>query len=164
MLSDARPADAATEARRREGRVLVAGLGNELLSDDGVGVHAVRALRRAPACRALAVDVGTAILDALPLIEEAEVVIAIDAMQAGGAPGSIYSLDPADAESPAYLAGLHELGLAGALPLLRRRPEIVVYGVEPASLSPGLALSPAVRDSLPRLLELVRDRIRALAC
>ena len=72
-------------------RVLIAGLGNLLLRDDGVGVHAVRSMGNDLPPGVLAVEVGTAVLDALHLFEEAEMVIAIDAMKAGGAPGTIYS-------------------------------------------------------------------------
>ena len=54
---------------RRRPRILVAGLGNLLLKDDGVGVHAVRALQHGVPRGVRAVEVGTAVLDALHLVE-----------------------------------------------------------------------------------------------
>ncbi len=76
-------------------RILVAGFGNLLLKDDGVGVHAIRALRQDPLPGVIAVEVGTAVLDALHLFEWAERILAIDAMQAAGPAGTIYVVSKA---------------------------------------------------------------------
>src|SRR5512136_871134 len=99
-------------------RILIAGLGNILLKDDGVGVHAVRELRQDPPSGALVVEVGTAVLDALHLFERGEAIVAIDAMRAGGFPGTIYSLGVKEIDEPGPKASLHELSLLGALRFL----------------------------------------------
>ncbi len=139
-------------------KVLIAGLGNVLLGDDGVGVHAVRRLTRRPPPGATAVEVGTAVLDALHLIEEADRLIALDALQAGGTPGTIYRLGPEEVERARGLISLHEFTLLSALDLAARRPPggIVILGVEPAVIDYGMELSPAVRAVLPRLLDEAR--------
>jgi hydrogenase maturation protease len=141
-------------------KVLIAGLGNVLLRDDGVGVHAVRRLLRSPPPGALAVEVGTAVLDALHLFEEAERIIALDAVEAGGAPGTIYSLTWGEAEKAGGAVSLHEFGLLSALELMARRPppEILILGVEPEVIEFGMELSPAVEGALPRLVREVRHR------
>ena len=81
------------EPSQRRCRILIVGLGNVLLKDDGVGVHAVRELQKNPPDRLCVADVGTAVLHAVHLLEWAEKVIAIDAVKAGGAPGTIYAFD-----------------------------------------------------------------------
>src|SRR5512139_3120116 len=96
-------------------RILIAGLGNILLRDDGVGVHAVRELRQDTSPGALVVEVGTAVLDALHLLEWAEAILAIDAMRAGGSPGTIYPLRVEEIAEPGPMSSLHELSLLGAL-------------------------------------------------
>ena len=98
---------------------MVAGLGNVLLKDDGVGVHAVRELKKVLPRRILAVEVGTAVLDALHLFEWADRIIGIDAMQAGGPPGSIYSFGVEDVDDPGVKASLHEMGLIAGLRFIK---------------------------------------------
>jgi hydrogenase maturation protease len=136
-------------------RILVAGLGNLLLADDGVGVHAVRELGRSRQRGVTVAEVGTAVLDALHLFERADCVLAIDAMQAGGPPGQIYRFRLEDVENPQSKVSLHDFGLRSIFEFLNppRRPEILVLGVEPQVINYGLDLSPPVRAALPRLLE-----------
>jgi hydrogenase maturation protease len=146
-------------APRRRPRILVAGLGNLLLQDDGVGVHAVRALHHGVPRGVRAVEVGTAVLDALYLVEWADRILAIDAMAAGGAPGTIYRFGIADVAEAAVKASLHEVDLVAALRFLTNghRPEIAVLGVEPATIGAGLELSPSVQAAMPRLVTAAQD-------
>jgi len=153
-------------ARRTEpGRIelLIAGLGNLLLADDGVGVHAVRALRGEDIGEGvLVVEVGTAALDALPLFEAARRVIALDAVQAGGEPGSIYELDLEGVETGREGHSLHELGLREVFRMIpaEKRPGLRILGVEPAVIDFGMELSPAVLKALPAFLQTARDAAR----
>jgi hydrogenase maturation protease len=155
-----------TRSKSGKPRILIAGLGNLLLTDDGVGVHAVRELQkdRLPSAM-LAVEVGAAVLDALHLFEWADVVVGIDAMQAGGPPGTIYKFGVEDVENRGVSASLHELGLLAALNLIspEARPDVVILGVEPEVIDYGLELSPAVQRALPRLVEAARDIAERLA-
>ena len=129
------------------------GLGNVLLQDDGVGVHAVRALRKVLPSRILAVEVGTAVLDALHLFEWADRIIGIDAMQAGGAPGTIYSFGVDDVDDRGVKASLHEMGLIASLRFMKGpRPPIFMLAVEPETMECGLELSASVQAALPRLV------------
>jgi len=147
---------------RRRPRVLVVGLGNLLLRDDGVGVHAVRALQHCVPRGVRAVEVGTAVLDALHLFEWADRILAMDAVQAGGAPGTIYQLGVEGAASRPVKGSLHELDLLAGLRFVKtdHHPEIAILGVEPQSIDVGLDLSPSVQSVFPRLVEAARDIIR----
>ncbi len=149
--------------KKRKPRILIAGLGNLLLMDDGVGVHAVRELEKDPPPDVVVADVGTAVLDALPLFEEANRILAIDALAAGGAPGTVYACGVRDVADEGIKASLHELSLVSALKFLRDRArrQVMVLGVEPAVIDFGLQLSPAVAAALPRVVRAAR-RIVAL--
>lgn len=146
-------------------KVLVVGLGNLLLCDDGVGIHAVRALAEEPPSGAQLMEVGTNVLGALDEIERAQVVIALDAVDAGRQPGAVVRFELSLGERRAAPPSLHELDFAGLLGLLPpdRRPHTVVLGVQPAAVEAGISLSPAVRAALPRLLSAVRREVGDLA-
>jgi hydrogenase maturation protease len=152
-----------TACSRKGPKILIAGLGNLLLRDDGVGVHAVHELQKIPPPGVQVVEVGTAVLDALHLFEWADRVLAIDAMQAGGPAGTLYSLRASDVEDRSPKASLHELSLLAALRFLAdaRRPSIVILGVEPAVIDYGLDLSPEVQSALPVLVQSVREIVDA---
>lgn len=141
-------------------RTLVMGIGNLLLSDDGVGVHAARALSE---CRlpdwVAVLDVGTAFLDALSALETAERIIIIDAVKASGTPGTIYSM-PVDQFSPRQMQGLHDLDIFSMLAMAgNSRPvEVTVLGVEPERIEWGLELSYAVSEALPDLMNAVCEK------
>ena len=142
-------------------RILIAGLGNILLRDDGVGVHAVQEFQKnhSPLPGVLAVEVGTAVLDALHLFEWADRILAIDAMHAGGSAGTLYSARVSDIEDHSPQASLHELSLLGALGFLSNgeRPEIAILGVEPKIIDYGIDLSPEVEAALPAVIRSVRE-------
>lgn len=144
-------------------RVLIAGLGNLLLSDDGVGVHACQLLNQEPLGDAsiLAAEVGTSPLRALHLFEQADWILAVDAVQGGQAPGSIYHWKVESAEeweANGAPASLHEIGLSRTLAFFQseNRPGIEIYGVEPARIAYGLELTPPVAAALPFLVEKLR--------
>jgi hydrogenase maturation protease len=150
-----------TEAVGDGRHILVAGLGNVLLMDDGVGVHAVQVLQQDAPCGVCVVEVGTAVLDALHLFEWADMILAIDAMQAGGAPGTVYRFGEGDIAEGGMPVSLHELSIKAALRLLPSPPEaeIVFIGVEPGTIHYGLELTPAVQAALPRVVAAAREII-----
>lgn len=135
----------------------IVGLGNILLTDDGVGVHAVRQLQQDPPEGAIVAEVGTAVLDALPLLEDVDVIVAIDAVQAGGSPGTVYCFDLDEVDRRQDLS-LHDYGIAAAVQALppEGRPDVTIIGVEPAVLDYGMQLSPAVRAALPQVVRQAR--------
>lgn len=153
-----------TTIRRRKPRLLIAGLGNLLLRDDGVGIHAVRELQQAPPPGVLVAEVGTSVLAGLHLYEWADKILALDAMQAGGPPGSLYTCRDRDVADDRIQASLHELGLLAALRFLPegKRPQVYVLAVEPQAIEYGLDLSPPVKQALPRFLGLVRKTAAVL--
>ena len=144
-------------------RILVAGLGNSILQDDGIGVHAALALAELELPGVVCAEIGTAVLDGLHLYEWADRIIAIDAMSAGGRPGQIYLTAADDLAGGECEASLHQLDLKAALRLSPEpiAAEIVVIGVEPQTIHYGLDLTPPLQRALPQVVALARRLITA---
>ncbi len=145
-------------------RILIAGVGNVLLTDDGIGVHAARQLQQEDLTGVEVVEIGTAILHGLHFLEGADRVLIIDAARGGQAPGTIYRFDAGEPTSPNQLLSVHAVGLQEAIRLLPPEvppPAITVLGVEPESLDCGMNLSPRLQQVLPRVVFLAQETVAA---
>jgi len=145
-------------------KTLALGIGNLLLTDEGVGVHVVRAHQKEPLPPDfVALEVGTAFLDALPEIEQADRIIIVDAMQGDGTPGTIYRVPFEDCARPEIIASMHGFDLSRVFLLAGRAspPEVVVIGVEPARIDWGTELTPEVQKALPEVVSAVRMQVTA---
>lgn len=145
--------------------ILVLGIGNPLLEDEGVGPRAIEELARryrfSPAIDLL--EGGTAGFSLLPRILEAERLLVLDAIQAGEPPGSLLVLDGSSLP-PAYGKKLspHQIGLGDVLAVARLYDgpkEVAVLGVEPESLNLQIGLSPKVAEALEKLIEAAIDQL-----
>lgn len=149
--------------------LLILGLGNVLLEDDGVGGAAVSLLldRFEPPAGVRVCDGGTLGLSLLPYLENADVAILVDAVRADAAPGSLVRLDGDDV-APAVATRLspHQVGVAdlldGARWLGRYPDRVVLLGLVPASMELSVGLSPAVRASLLELVEQIVEEAASL--
>lgn len=140
-------------------KTLIIGLGNEILGDEGVGVHAARALLSVLNAEDTQIlEVGTAILDALPDLEHPDRIIVIDAMKAQGTPGTIYRTCLADCSGSPCIASMHGFDIFRVLALAGRSdtPRIVVFGVEPLHIGWSTELSEPLRQSIPPLIAAVQ--------
>jgi hydrogenase maturation protease len=148
--------------------LLILGLGNVLLRDDGVGSAAVAALmdRYEPPAGVSVLDGGTLGLALLPYLEEAASLILVDAVQAEAPPGALVRLERDDV-GPAVATRLspHQIGVADLLDGAQWRDRypshIVLLGIVPESLDLHVGLSPRVAAALPRLVECVVEEARA---
>lgn len=143
-------------------KVLVLGIGNLLLCDEGVGVHAAQSLMLSQVPEGVVVlDIGTAILDAIEELEDADFVIVIDAVKAGGTPGTVYRVPFSDMVRSESIASMHGFDLSRVLALAGRKtmPEVLVIGVEPGVIDWSMDLSPAVSRVFPAVIEQVRVEI-----
>jgi len=139
---------------------LILGIGNLLMTDDGIGVHAVQRLAAefsfSPEVEII--DGGTLGLDLLPLLEGLERLLIIDAMETGGPPGTIRRLTGEDIPV-AFETRLspHQMGLKDLLAVSRLMgtavPDMVLLGVQPECIGLGMELSPAVAAQLDCLIE-----------
>lgn len=145
-------------------RSIVLGLGNILNRDEGLGVHAVRALeaRLGPGAGVEALDGGTIGLGLLNMVEECEHLLILDAADARREPGALIELRRD--EIPLY-AGVklsqHQITFQEVLGLAHMRgrlpPKLHLIGVQPADMTLGLELSPLVAARLPAVLARARD-------
>jgi hydrogenase maturation protease len=148
-------------------KILILGVGNLILRDEGVGVHAVRELeKRDLPAHVKVIDGGTYLMDLLNVIQEAERIIVIDALRGGGKPGTVYRVTPDDlmAETERTLS-LHQVGLLEVLGMVRQlggEPHAVIIGVEPKEISWGMELTPEVEARLPRVIDAVFEELKGL--
>ncbi|BCS35499.1 hydrogenase 2 maturation endopeptidase [Luteitalea sp. TBR-22] len=141
---------------------LVLGIGNLLMGDEGVGVHAIETLAAEawPADVAL-LDGGTGGFHLLEVLHTHGEIVMIDATMDGQEPGTVTVLRPTYASDFPRSLSAHDIGLRDmveATQLTRALPTITLITVSIASVQPmELALSPAVAAALPD----VRRQVRA---
>lgn len=147
---------------KRVPRIVVLGIGNILLSDEGVGVRAVAILRAGDGTGVLdLVDGGTLGIALLDFIENADGLIVIDAARLDRKPGSVdcFRNEEMDGLLRSRLRTVHELGLKDLLDMARVSgtlpPRRALIAVEPAIIDWGMTLSPAVEDALVEVSKLV---------
>lgn len=138
---------------------VIIGVGNTLLSDDGAGVHAARAIESDPRLPAgvTVLDGGTLGLELTAYASDASRVLLLDAINTGAAPGTIVRMSGRELLATSNGWSVHQLGVAdliSALSLLSSIPqEIVVLGIQPESMDWSTELSPRVKAALPQLLD-----------
>jgi len=147
--------------------VLVLGLGNILLSDEGAGVKAVEELQHRYDCSDAVeiIDGGTMGLELLPYFEERSHILILDAVKTGQKPGTIVKIE----DPPAYFRNRtspHQIGLADVMgvaaitDILPR--DITLFGIEPKQISTGLDLSTEVAQNVSRLVDMVAAELEAI--
>jgi hydrogenase maturation protease len=152
-------------------KTLVLGLGNPILTDDGVGIHVVRAVasRCSPFNGVVFAEASVGGLRLLDLLAGYERAIMVDAIQTrGGQPGKIYRLGPGDVQASLHSASTHDVSLPGALALGRRLDmvlpddkDLIILAVEVEDvLTFGEACTPAVTRAIPRAVEIVLAELK----
>jgi hydrogenase maturation protease len=129
--------------------IVVIGLGNVLLSDEGIGVHLVRRLssQQDKFPKADFLDAGSAGMNLLHLIANRKKAIIIDCAKMGAKPGIMLRFTPDEIQSVKKLShySLHEADILQVINLSKQLgecpQEIAFYGIEPETLSPSQELS-----------------------
>jgi len=152
-------------------RTLVLGIGNVLLTDEGVGVRALNELERRYVFSedVELLDGGTSGIELLRHIQGRDYLIIIDAMTFDQQPGTVYRVENEDV--PAVFRtriSPHQLGLSDLLAaamLTEGLPaNLVLFGVEPESVDIGLELTETVESSLDKLITAVVEELRKTGC
>ncbi|MEA5114255.1 MAG: WbuC family cupin fold metalloprotein [Geobacteraceae bacterium] len=145
---------------------LILGIGNLIMTDDGIGVRVVQRLAEEYSFppEVEIIDGGTLGLDLLPLLEGLDRFLIIDAMETGGPPGTIRRL--AGEEIPvAFESRLspHQVGLKDLLAVSRLMgnplPDMVLIGVQHECIELGMELSPPVEARLDELIDRVLQEL-----
>lgn len=144
-------------------KVLVLGVGNILLKDDGLGPFVVKELEESyKSSDVTFLDGGTLGLDLLAYIEGHSCLLVIDALDVGKEPGSIFCWEGKILDGFSPQVSIHDVGvkeLLLALHLLDIEIEIVVMGIQMEDISWGMELSESVQKSIPLLKEAVTKRL-----
>lgn len=151
-------------------RIVVLGVGNILLKDEGIGVRVVEELQRRYDVpdNVRVVDGGTQGLWLMSTIQEADRLIVVDAVLNRGEPGTIYRLERDDLPKGLRAKqSAHDSDLVESLnlcTLLETGPKsVVVVGIEPEDIRPyGLELTETVASKLDDLIGRVVEELKAL--
>jgi hydrogenase maturation protease len=149
---------------RNDGRVFLAGVGNEFRRDDGVGLFIARQISQKglPGVK-VAQHQGEG-LDLIGKWEGFEAVVLVDAVSSGGPPGTVYRIQMPGQEFSSHFEGCstHAFSIAQTIALakaLQRLPSrLIIYGIEGASFEMGEGFSPFVREAADRVVgQILRD-------
>ncbi len=154
------------EERNSSPNIIILGVGNLLLSDEGVGVHVANELMKMDLSPEVSVvEGGTDGFSLLNIITEADRLIIIDAVKGDAPPGSIYRFDIGEVQnSPfGFKTSVHQIGILEVLDLsnlIGKTPHTTVIGIEPKCLEMGMELSPEIKAKIPRIIELILDELK----
>lgn len=143
-------------------RILIAGVGNIFLGDDGYGCEVIRRLQGQTFSEDVRIEDygirGTHL--AFELMSGYEGAVLIDAMPKGGEPGSLYVIEP-DLQSATGVADAHGMDLQTVFGFMRTldgvTPRVLIIGCEPASAREEMGLSKLVEQAVGRTIPLVRE-------
>jgi hydrogenase maturation protease len=155
------------ENHRDSGRISVLGLGNILLTDEGVGVHAVNAIKKkytfSPEIEII--DGGTMGLDLLPVFQTQDKILIIDAVDFKKEPGHVGTIEGNNIPSVLNTKlSVHHIGLSDLLfaaKLMRTTPqEVFLVGIQPKSLDVGLDMTDEIRVKLDSIIDLAIQKLK----
>jgi hydrogenase maturation protease len=146
--------------------MVVLGVGNLIMSDEGVGVRVVQQLEHDPYLPAgtVCIDGGTSTHELLADLEDLDLLVIVDAVSADAPPGTVVRLEGATIPSSfSNELSPHQHGindLLATLHLLGRAPQrVVLLGVVPECIALGMGLSPSVSAAVPDLCVQVAEEL-----
>jgi hydrogenase maturation protease len=147
------------------GHTLILGIGNLLMGDEGVGVHAIRHIQQEQwSDNVRLLDGGTGGFHLLSLFKEYDPIVLIDATMDGKEPGTVTITKPRFASDFPRTLTAHDIGLRDLLEsatLLGPLPELYLVAVTIGEIkSMEMELSQTLRASLPRIAEAIRGIVR----
>jgi len=148
-------------------KILILGIGNILLGDEGIGVHAVRVLEKSSyPDYVVFLDGGTGGFHLLSIFEEYQKIILIDATLDGNPPGKVSLLKPKYAADFPQTLSAHDIGLrdlVNSSALLGFLPEIFLITVSISENQPlSMELSPEVNQCIGEIEEIVNEIVRRI--
>ncbi|MFC2056300.1 HyaD/HybD family hydrogenase maturation endopeptidase [Chloroflexota bacterium] len=145
---------------------IILGVGNVLLKDEGVGIHVIRALQDSlmPTNGHLKIIDGGTSSNVLHLLDGADKLTVIDAVEGGGEPGTIYRFRAGDIDLEGKsVLSMHQIGLLENLEMMEHMEskwkDVVIIGVEPKEIGWGLELSSELEQKIPQIVKIVLKEI-----
>ncbi|MDA8424455.1 MAG: HyaD/HybD family hydrogenase maturation endopeptidase [Nitrospiraceae bacterium] len=149
-------------------KVLILGVGNLLLGDDGFGVHLINSFADTPfPPNVRLLEAGTVSHQLIPLFREIDGLIVVDVVEAGDTPGSVFRFSPEDMRFPKeQMVSLHQISLIDVLhmaELTGGKPQTTIIGVQPKDVSSwSLELSDEVRAVIPKVKDLILEELKKM--
>ena len=149
-------------------KIMVMGVGNILLSDEGLGVRFLDELQKTALPENVELlEGGTAGLELVHLIQEVDFLIIVDAINAKAEPGALFRFQPGDLQviPEQYEVSFHQIGIIEVLAMakvLGQAPQTLIFGVQPKSLEWGMDISPEIEALFPRLVEFVLKEVDSI--
>jgi len=147
--------------------IAVVGIGNNLLQDDGAGIHALQHFESHFSDGSVeCLDAGTVGLAMMDRLSNLGGLVAVDAMRLGKPPGTITVLqgEEMDVHLRNHHGSVHELGLSDILDALRLCDDLPVnralVGIEPEQMDWGTEPTEIVAAAVPTAAERIRDLVR----
>jgi hydrogenase maturation protease len=146
-------------------RFLIIGVGNEIRSDDAVGLWVSRALKGKNLPHAMVREARGEGVALMEMWKEADTLILIDAVSSGARPGTIYRLEAHAEPIPAtfFRHSTHAFGLAEAIELARALdqlpPRVILYGIEGRIFETGVRLSPEVEKAAQQVVTRIAEEV-----
>jgi len=148
--------------------IAVLGIGNNLLRDDGAGIHALARFAAGNDDEGVdCLDGGTVGLALLDRLSHLDGLVALDAMRLGKPPGTVTVLEgeAMDAHLRKQRNSVHEVGLSDLLDVLRLRGDLpdhrALVGIEPADMDWGTEPTEVVAQAIPRAADEARRLVDA---
>ncbi len=144
----------------RNERVLIVGLGNSLMGDDGVGVFVIETLENAsPPANLTIVNCGSDVLKILSHLEGQQMIIIIDAVDMGQAPGTIFRFRKSeflglkgDSKSAHLLSAVDSLRLLETINPDFQKADLEFIGIQPQIIERRPQLVPPVRKAAEQVI------------
>lgn len=149
-------------------KIMVMGVGNILLSDEGLGVRFLDELAKSALPDNVEIlEGGTAGLELVHLVQDIDFLIIVDALNANAEPGALFRFQPGDLQimPEQYEVSFHQIGIIEVLTManvLGKAPQTLIFGIQPKSLEWGLEISPEIQGLFPKLVELVQKEIESI--
>ncbi|GFM34166.1 NiFeSe hydrogenase maturation protease [Desulfovibrio subterraneus] len=151
------------------GKLLVLGIGNSLLTDDGVGVFAAEALQKETWPEEVTIiEGGTFTQDIFYLFEGYDRLLVLDVIHAGHEPGTLYQLTEDDLVSnEKQRVSIHDIDMLDSLKMCElkcgSRPRMEIIGMQPKDITTwNIGLSDACQARFDEFLALSRKEIERI--
>ena len=151
-------------------KILIVGLGNVLLRDEGIGIHILERLEKESGLPdgVELIRGKTGGLALLPYLDGASAIIFVDAADFEGKAGEIKIFRGSEIQKERYiLLSVHDVGLRDLISLIVLKnpspPEIVVIGLKPMELGVGVEISSELHTAIPSVIMMIRAEVERLA-
>ena len=152
--------------KKRSKKIMIMGVGNLLLRDEGFGIHFVKELEKLELPQSVDVlDGGVLGPNLLGYIEDLEKLIVVDVVNANAKPGTIFKIKPEQIKeaSQKYISSFHQIGILEVVEMakiLGKKLNTILFAIQPKIIEMGMQLSKELKEKIPEMIKLVLNEIK----